>query len=165
MVLIAIIVILLIIILYITYKICKKKYDEDNLNGFWKADPIFCEEAGLHSFIVRIDDGDGYILAFNSDGVIINNAIRLDLSEGIINKLGLGDNSDEERRYDAAVDWLGETCECLPGEMTFYYYPQCGKLVFANPNAEANDAENKIYAVLYKDYSMSDIVRKLPFDE
>ena len=51
------------------------------MKGFWKADIDFCETADLDMFILYIGESDyyntnGYLLAKNKAGIILNNPIK-----------------------------------------------------------------------------------------
>jgi hypothetical protein len=129
------------------------------INGFWKADPEFCQEAGLDLFLVYFGEGSylnnkrpGYIVVKNEEGLIINNPVNFHMSGGYSIKPGISSC----REYTLNIDWLDEPGyeDFFPSEQLLTYYPDCGKVVLS--------LDDQVYAVLYKDYIISDTNRRMP---
>lgn len=128
------------------------------ITGFWRADPEFCQESGIELFLVYFGEGSyvsnkrsGYIIVKNDDGLIINNPVEFCMYGGYSVNPGLS----KHREFVLNIDWLDEEgYEFFPSEQLLTYYPDCGKLVLS--------LEDKVYAVLYKDYIISDVARRMP---
>jgi hypothetical protein len=152
-----------IVIFVLLLMIIMSSFMEDCLlKGFWRATDNFCNEAELELFLVYIGDNTSYIghnrpgflLAANSDGVILNNPV--DINFGLSVKLLPG--MANCKKYNAEIDWHGEPPEdenVFPSEVQIAFYPQHGKLIFYR--------DDEVLAILWKDQEMSsmDIEQRL----
>ncbi len=128
---------------------------EDNLlKGFWRADADFCDRAELEMFVLYLGDNvgyinhcrNGYILAANQQGIILNNPIKLTLSGNVNILPGMA----RSKNYNAYIDWQEsppEDPETFPSEFSATYYPRHGKLVLYR--------DDEVLASLWKDCQMS----------
>lgn len=131
------------------------------ITGFWKADADFCQESAVQLFLIYFGEAEyfsnsraGYILVCNSSGDIINNPIRMHFAGGS----SLNPSLSKSREYHITIDWLDEEGyeDFFPSKQLLTYYPSCGKIVLSQGK--------KVYSVLYKDHSISDINRVMPID-
>jgi hypothetical protein len=121
------------------------------MKGFWKASSSFCKEADLDTFVMHIGESDFFgnpkvfILMLNSNGIIIN-----DIAEMQLSGINLQPYCVNCRKFDVTFNWLyTDGFSFFPNEQKIHYYPKKGKIIMMNGE--------EITAVLYKDYSMSDI--------
>ena len=131
------------------------RVSEDTLlKGFWRADAEFCTQAELEMFVLYLGDNvsylrhrrNGYLLAANEYGIILNNPIELSLSGNINLVPGIA----KVKNYDGFIDWQESPPEdenAFPDEFQVAYYPQCGKLVLHK--------DNEVLVSLWKDCHMS----------
>ncbi len=129
------------------------------LNGFWKANSDYCKDAGIKSMLLYLDINGvdvlykripAYILIENNEGVIINNPVKIRLNS----LFDLSQTLTSCRKYKMNIDWL-ETTDYemfFPSNQILYYYPKCGKIVLTGYG-------DNIYAVLFKDNSMTEILQ------
>jgi hypothetical protein len=148
-----------IIVVFIIILIIYSRYIEDkNLNGFWKADAEFCQNAELEFFMLYMgknesyitNNRNGYMLAKNDKGIIINSSIKMNLSPH--NKLSvLNPFIMNEKKYNVVIEWEDENHDedIFPSELHLMYYPNHGKLVMYN-----NDT---VLGCFYKDNYLSSL--------
>lgn len=124
------------------------------LKGFWRADADFCDRAELEMFVLYLGDNvgyvqhcrNGYLLAANQQGIILNNPIKLTLSGNINLMPGMA----KCKNYNAYIDWMEsplDNPETFPSEFQATYYPKYGKLVLHHGD--------EVLASLWKDCQMS----------
>lgn len=124
------------------------------LKGFWRADADFCDRAELEMFVLYLGDNigyirhcrNGYILAANQQGIILNNPIKIILSGNINIMPGISTS----KNYNANIDWLEsplDDSETFPSEFQLTYYPRYGKLILYRGD--------EVLASLWKDCQMS----------
>lgn len=153
------IVILIILFMIILLILNTRNNESTLLSGFWRANAEFCKEAQIDIFLIYIGDSSlfsntypGYILVKNDQGIIINDPIKINFSSDMDFSPSLCDC----RNYIIKIDWEDneEGYEFFPSEQEVFYYPKIGKLVFS--------AHDQVFAILYKDNSISDINNVLP---
>jgi hypothetical protein len=152
------IVILILLFIFTLQVMSTRRTENCMLKGFWKGSPSFVKDAELDLFLIYIGDGStlsskrpGYILMKNESGLIINNPVEFSFSSGGSLRPGMCPC----REYNITIDWLKETPpDFFPSEQELYYYPEHGKLVFAE--------EESVYGVLYKDHTISDVDSLMP---
>ena len=158
------VVICILLFVYIVLVFNTRSTETSLLTGFWKGSADFCDNAGLRLFLIHIGECStfsntrpGYILIENGEGLIINNPVIFNLSGGN----SFSPKLCNSREYEVEIDWMGETGydSFFPSIQTIHYYPECGKLVFTGDDGN-NDEQ--IYAILYKDFSISDIAQSVP---
>jgi hypothetical protein len=144
-----------IIIFMIVIMIFMSRSAEDKLlKGFWRADADFCDRAELEMFVLYLGDDigyikhcrNGYLLAANKGGFILNNPIKLTLSGNVNILPGMA----KTKNYNASIDWLESEPEdpnAFPSEFQAAYYPAYGKLVLYQ--------DDEVLASLWKDSQMS----------
>ena len=126
------------------------------LKGFWRADAEFCNNAELEMFMLYLGDNNsylshcrnGYILAANQQGIILNNPIQLDLSLNI----NLTPSIVKCKKYNATINWQENTPDdsnAFPNKFQVAYYPLHGKLILYKGD--------EILASLWKDGQMSSL--------
>lgn len=140
--------------IYVTAVISARWSENTLLEGFWKADPSFCEQAGLDLFYLYLGKTtmgkrSGYILAWADDKPIINTTADF--------TFGMSPNFTPQiaqcRQFTVTID-MPESNGYFPDEQTVYYYPALGKLIF--------EQDSQVYAVLYKDTVISDPLNIVP---
>lgn len=144
-ILIVVLLLIIIVVLWLWMKPNRKL-----LKGFWMADADYCEQAGLQYYLLRIGDSEmgrynAYILAANSQGIIMNNNIELDfgynpfemMSERITGKVKLNVLDDDLDEF------------FLPKELEYVYYPYYGKFVWS--------FEDSILGIFFRNSSMSSV--------
>ena len=131
------------------------RVSEDTLlKGFWRADAEFCGQAELEMFVLYLGDNvsyvkhcrNGYLLAANKNGIILNNPIELTLSGNVNVMPGIA----KIKNYNGYIDWQDsppDDQDAFPSEFEIAYYPQCGKIVLHK--------DNEVLASLWKDCQMS----------
>jgi hypothetical protein len=133
-----------------------RKSEDTLLKGFWRADSDFCEQAELELFVVYLGDDvgyirhcrNGYLLAANKNGIILNNPIRLTIGGNI----NLTPYLAGQKNYNASIDWQDtppDDADAFPSEFELAYYPQSGKIVMHK--------DNQVLASLWKDCQMSSL--------
>ena len=150
-------IVIVLLLLFVITVLSARESESTMLTGFYRAGPEFCEESGLEFFLVRMGEGGsirpGYILAKNSEGLIMNNPVKFRLSGGHSLNPGLCSS----REYLVDIDWLDdEEPEFFPSAQTLHYYPQHGKLVFT--------IADEVFAVVYKDHALGDYNNLMPID-
>jgi len=142
MILYGVIIVLIIIALFYL-----RSVENALMKGFWKADIDFCENADLDMFILYIGESDyyntnGYFLAKNKLGIILNNPVKLYFD-------GFNMPFISNKDYEISIDWLGfeHNSEALPSIINMCYYPYHNKIILYK--------DDTTYAILYKDSSMS----------
>ena len=152
-------IVVLVLLFMVVVLVLNTRSNENSLmTGFWKADADFNEQAGVELFLIYMGESStlsnkrpGYILVKNSDGLIINNPVEFQLSGG----KSINPKLSACREYNVYIDWLEEAeYSFFPSDQDLHYYPESGKMVFS--------ADDQVYAVLYKDNVVSDIMRKMP---
>ncbi len=127
------------------------------LKGFWRADAEFCENAELEMFVLYLGDNisylrhcrNGYLLAANKNGIILNNPMQITLYGG----MNLTPGISTQKNYNGSIDWQDmppDDEEAFPSEFEMAYYPQCGKLVLHK--------DNEVLASLWKDCQMTAVM-------
>jgi hypothetical protein len=152
------IVILIMLFMFTLQVMSVRRIENCMLKGFWKGSPSFVKDAELDLFLIYIGGGGmlsskraGYILMKNDSGLIINNPVEFSFSSGGSLRPGMCPC----REYNISIDWLGEEPSgCFPSEQELYYYPESGKLVFAQ--------EELVYGVFYKDHTITDVDELMP---
>ena len=144
---VAICIVLVIILAYLG-----RSQEMELLSGFWRADADFCNQANLTSFILYIGDGmtkkRGYLLITNHDGIVINSAVDLEIS----NILCIRPYIRDEINLNVNFKWLcgDDDYEAIfPSMQNIKYNPKKGKIILMD--------QETVYAVLYKDNIMTDI--------
>lgn len=143
---------LIVIIIIITTIVTKNSIELKSMNGFWKASAEFCESADLSTMLFYIGDRNwwgerpGYILAQNSDGIILNNPVTFKLSSPYyFNPFNHYFNTNNERIFNCTIDWLDETeiPDFFPAIQKIKFCPEKNKIEFYT--------DEQVYAELYKD--------------
>jgi hypothetical protein len=148
----------ILVLIYVVWLFTVRNSEADLLYGFWKADASFLESSGLTNMIFFIDknrlhktDRNGYLLATNDEGMILNNPVLFKLSRAITMNPAMCDVAV----YVVDIDWLEyDAPDHFASQQTLHYYPKLGKLVFSNAE--------EITAVLYRDNEMTDINYECP---
>lgn len=140
---IVLITILLLVIIYIS--INQSKLYDKLINGFYEADTSFCEESGIDTFYLYLDNDINllgerscYILASKDNEIIINEPIVAKL------KQQWSFWSDVNIRYfDVEFkDLSDDVIDIFPTIQTIRFYPVIGKMVIYS--------KDTVTAVLYK---------------
>lgn len=144
------IIIFVMILIVLSYR----SVEDSLMKGFWRADSQFCEDAELTMFVLYLSDNvnyfgntrNGYLVASNDQGIILNNPIKLNFSWTTNVLPGLS----HCKNYDVSIDWLEtppDDPEAFPSELSAAYYPKYGKLILYK-----ND---EVLASLWRDNQMS----------
>ena len=144
----------IIIFMLVLMTFMSRAAEDSYLKGFWRADADFCDRAELEMFVLYLGDNvgyirhcrNGYMLAANQQGIILNNPIKLTLSGNINIMPGIA----KCKYYNASIDWMESTPDdpnTFPSEFQATYYPKYGKLVLYQGD--------EVLASLWKDCQMS----------
>ncbi len=143
------VVIIVFIILVWSFRVNESKL----LKGFWRADAQFCENAELSMFVLYLGDNTsmilnsryGYLLASNSQGIILNHPVQLTFSGSYC----VEPYMSQCRNYNVSAEWLDVDVdeETFPSEFQAAYYPANGKLLLYS--------KGEVLASLWKDQQMS----------
>jgi hypothetical protein len=151
---ITIAVVIILVILYITVLYTIRHYENTLLTGAWSGSVDFCTESNLRKLFLYIFANDGmfshsreaYLIMESDNNVLIDQLVRINFSSNFT----LYPSIEKERKYFVDIDYLDkEEPEFLPNDLTLYYYPHVGKLIFANDDTS--------YMTLYKDCAASDL--------
>lgn len=141
---IAVIIILIIIIVYFVFSTkCKLT------KGFWVASEDYCAEAKLKFWLMYIGDSsgfckfDGYLLAANDNGVIMNSPVNIEISVNLASVVA-GDVVCGDVKF-VANDSSDELC--IPDELQFKADLVNGRIVMSSNEI--------VYCDLYKDAELS----------
>lgn len=72
---VVLLVVVIILLIYIVHQ--KQKYFHNFLNGVWSMDEEFCEESGLNSGYLAIDEDNGYLVLHVEGEEVINEPIKI----------------------------------------------------------------------------------------
>ena len=144
----------IIIFMLVLMTFMSRAAEDSYLKGFWRADADFCDRAELEMFVLYLGDHvgyirhcrNGYILAANQQGIILNNPIKMTLSGNINIMPGIA----KCKNYNASIDWMEsapDDPDTFPSEFQATYYPKYGKLVLYQGD--------EVLASLWKDCQMS----------
>lgn len=144
----------IIIFMLVLMTFMSRATEDSYLKGFWRADADFCDRAELEMFVLYLGDNvgyvkhcrNGYILAANQQGIILNNPIKITLSGNINIMPGIA----KRKNYNANIDWMEsapDDPDTFPSEFQATYYPKYSKLVLYQGN--------EVLASLWKDCQMS----------
>jgi hypothetical protein len=154
--LIPLLIFLSIMIIYIIY--CRN-LENNLLEGFWVIDDEFKRNAELTMFILYIgsynfSNRNGYIIARNNDGLIMNNAISMNITNYNFIYPFINDST-----LYINIDWLNQehSDETFPSKLQAKFYPINGKLILYN--------DDTTLAILYKNNQMSSIKKNLVPEE
>ena len=151
---IAIIVTTIIIIIYVCVIISLRNCESALMTGAWNGSVEFCESAGLRKLFIYMFPNDSlfghsreaYIIMESDSGVLIDQLVRINFSYNMSISLTI----NTEQKYEIDIDYLtSDEPEFLPKDLSIYYYPLVGKLLFVN-----NDTS---YMTLYKDCASGDL--------
>ena len=144
------IIIIIILLIYIFFGNTSGKIYNKLLHGFYEADESFCEESGIDTFCIYIDDKKNddsvfpcYILMKSDDTLIINEPTTVKISQN------WSWFADPNIIYDIEFDNSEETSAIFPNQQKLRFYPNIGKIVLYN--------EDTVYGVLYKNGSTTEL--------
>ena len=134
-----------------------RSLENSMMKGFWKADPEFCQTAGLDIFLLYLGANtsyglshtrSGYFLAKVPDGLILNNSVDITFTGGA-NILPTASHCKE---YGMNIDWQDTEDDqhdesAFPSELRANYYPFHNKLVLYSGDT--------VHAILYRDSKLS----------
>jgi hypothetical protein len=140
--------ILIIICIFLLYTYITFSVYDQLLNGFYEADPGFCEEAGLDAFYLYINSDTNiwgarscYILASKDDEIIINEPTTAHITSQCILS-NFSSSLTKPRYYNIKFDSFDNESDIFPCEQNIRFYPNTGKMVLYTGDT--------ITAVLYK---------------
>jgi hypothetical protein len=127
------------------------------MKGFWRADPEFCQTAGLDIFLLYLGSNTsyglshtrtGYFLAKIPDGLILNNSVNIRFTGGA----NILPTASHCKKYGMHIDWQDtedepHNEEAFPSELQANYYPFHQKLVLYSGDT--------VHAILYRDNKLS----------
>lgn len=151
---VAVIVIAIVIIVYTSVILSIRNCENTLMTGAWNGSVEFCESASLRKLFIYMFDNDSlfghsreaYIIMESDSGVLIDQLVRINFSYN----MSLSPTINAEHKYNIDIDYLNNDApEFLPDDLSIYYYPKIGKLLFVN-----NDTS---YMTLYKDCASSDL--------
>jgi hypothetical protein len=120
-------------------------------NGFYSADPIFCEDSSLDMMMIYFDNGDGYILIKGVDGsILINDVIEYKL----INKTNFNTSLNNTLKYQIIFKGI-DYQEFFPTRQFLEFTPSSQKIKLFS--------DEKVYGLLYKNNMVSDVKDLIDF--
>lgn len=128
------------------------------LVGFYEADSSFCEESGLDTFSIYINNDiycnnrAGYILMIKDGEFIINDPINMRINMHIFNWNNWVMNPYKPKKFTIEIDGLedyDDLDDVFPNKQTLEFYPLLGKIVLYN--------RDTITAILYKNGFNSEV--------
>ena len=134
-------------------------------DGFYSADPVFCEEGGLEMMIVYFDasknsslfsknSGDGYIMIKGADeSILLNDVIQYNLECKSSGSWSLS----EPCLYQITFKGI-EYQDFFPTTQMLEFIPSTQRIKLYD------DDEKKIHAILYKNNAITDVKSLLPTD-
>lgn len=145
-------IVIIILIIYIFFENTSGKIYNKLLYGFYEADESFCEESGIDTFCIYIDDkknDDGvfpcYILMKSDDTLIINEPTTVKMTQN----WSWSSDPTNPIYFDVEFDNSEETLVIFPNYQKLRFYPNIGKIVLYN--------EDTVYGVLYKNGSTTEL--------
>src|SRR6185369_706032 len=138
--------ILIVICIYLLYLSFKPSIYDQLLNGFYEADPDFCDEAGIDMFYLYLNndatiwgDRSCYILASIDDEIIINEPTTAHITSQLTWS-NFSSNLTTPKYFNVKFDI--DDSDIFPSEQKIRFYPSIGKIVLYTGDT--------ITAVLYK---------------
>jgi hypothetical protein len=115
------------------------------IDGFYVADPIYCNEANLAKMFICFNDGDGYIYIQGVDGNVL-------LADSFKYKLrGTSWNFTVNKSvYNISFSEIDHQ-DFFPTKMTMEYVPKINRIKLYTKKDMA------LHGVLFKDGSLSDV--------
>jgi hypothetical protein len=148
-------IILIIISLFIIINFTLIWQNNKNLNllfdGFYSADPVFCEEANLDMLVIYFDKGDGYIMMKGADGTILLNDV---IQYKLVNKSGNVISLSKPILFEIIFKGMEDQI-FFPFKQMLEFIPSTQRIKLYNHK------EKTIYALLYKNNAISDIKQLL----
>jgi len=120
-------------------------------DGFYNADPVFCEEGNLDMMVLYFDKGDGYIMIKGGDGeILVNDVFQYTLK----NKSGNMTSLDKPILYEININGIDN--------QTFFPTKQMLEFIPSTQRIKMYDNKEKtIHAILYKNNAVSDVKQLL----
>lgn len=152
----AIICFIIIIIVYLFTLISNTNHTINLLfDGFYCADPVFCEEGNLESMIFYFDKGDGYIMIKGADGtVLLNDVVQYKL----ITESYFYSSLAKPCLYKIVFKGI-DYQDFFPTIQLLEFIPSTQRIKLYD------DDEKKIHAILYKNNAVTDVKQLLSNDE
>ena len=120
-------------------------------DGFYCADPVFCEEGNLESMIFYFDNGDGYIMIKGADGtVLLNDVVQYTL----ISQSHLNTSISKPHIYKIIFKGI-DYQDFFPTTQLLEFIPLTQRIKLYD------DDEKKIHAILYKNNAVTDVKQLL----
>jgi len=145
--------IIIVICIYLIYIWLKPSIYDQLLNGFYEADPDFCEEAGLDMFCLYLNNDVNilgarscYILASKDDEIIINEPTTAHITSQWT--WSWFSDPTKPKYFNVKFDFDIDS-DIFPNEQCIRFYPDIGKLVLYT--------DDTITAVLYKNGAYSEL--------
>lgn len=147
----------IIIFILVVLTFHNRMIENSMMKGFWKADPEFCQTAGLDIFLLYLGNNTsyglshtrtGYFLAKIPDGLILNNSVNIRFTGGA----NILPTASHCKKYGMHIDWQDTESEphdeeAFPSELYANYYPFHQKLVLYSGDT--------VHAILYRDNKLS----------
>jgi hypothetical protein len=149
----AFVVVAIIIIIYIFTSVLNTNNSIDLLfDGFYCADPVFCEEGNLESMIFYFDKGDGYIMIKGADGtVLLNDVVQYTL----VAQSYFSTSISKPHTYKIIFKGI-DYQDFFPTTQLLEFIPSTQRIKLYD------DDEKKIHAILYKNNAVTDVKQLLP---
>ena len=146
---------------------------DDMINGMWKADPEWAEQADIDGMLLFIgptetsgvlsETRNGYLIMHADDQIIASKKVTFNISTGIsilpkttvtygVNIVDLDEPEDEDLPEADYIPWT----EIMPHNLEMELGVSNGKLIL---NGNDEDGEKTQYAKLFKDPAATDLSR------
>jgi len=120
-------------------------------DGFYSADPVFCDESGLDMMVLYFDHGDGYIMIkTESDAILLNSTFEYRLS----NVSGYALSINSPQIYQITFYNI-EDQDFFPTQQMVEFIPTTQRIKLFNREDE------QIYGILYKNNAATDMKQLL----
>lgn len=124
-------------------------------DGFYSADPVFCEESGLDMMVLYFDHGDGYLMIKTAqDVILLNTTFQYRLS----NQSGMARTIETPQIYKISFTNLEEQ-DFFPTNQMLEFIPATQRIKLYSRE------DQSIYGVFYKNNAITDIKQLLDAPE
>lgn len=146
-----IIVILLIFVANAAIIWCINNTVKTLFDGFYSADPVFCEESGLEMMVLYFDHGDGYLMIKTVQDVILLNTT---FQYKLVSQSGMSRSIEDRQIYQIIFKNIEEQ-EFFPTTQMLEFMPATQRIKLYSRE------DQSIYGILYKNNAITDIKQLL----
>jgi hypothetical protein len=116
-------------------------------DGFYSADPVFCDESNLDMLVIYFDHGDGYIMMRGADGtILLNDMFQYKMSS----RFSFNTNISKPVTFTITFSGLDDQ-EFFPAKQTIEFLPSTQRIKLYD------EEDQSIRGILYKNNAISDV--------